>query len=223
MENKEIKHAMEALLFASERPLSLEEMKQAFEEDIPAEGMRTILAGLKEEYEREGRGFKLEEIAGGYQVMTDGRFGPILKRFFQSREKKRISRASLETLSVIAYKQPVTRAEIEFIRGVNVDGALKTLLEKGLVRIVGRKEVPGRPILYGTSKEFLERFGLPSLKELPVLPEYGLKDIEDSLPAGVREAMSAEANGHPIEAMREGEPLVNEDRAESDESSERDE
>jgi segregation and condensation protein B len=98
--------------------------------------------------------------------------------FLQAKDKKKLSQASLETLSIIAYKQPLTRAEIEFIRGVNVDGAIKTLLEKGLVRISGRKEVPGRPILYSTTKDFLDHFGLGSLKDLPKLAEFSEKDIE---------------------------------------------
>lgn len=180
--DQDLKYAIEALLFASERPLSPEQIREAF----PAEGgsasqIRACLDELKAEYEAQDRGFRLCEIAGGFQLATDDRFAPYLKRFFQSREKRRLSQASLETLSVIAYRQPVTRADIEFIRGVNVDGALKTLLEKGLVRITGRKEVPGRPMLYGTTKEFLEHFGLASVKELPALNEFTLKDIDENL------------------------------------------
>ncbi len=143
--------------------------------------IRAYLAELKKEYEAQGRGFRLFEIAGGYQLVTDEKFSPYLKKFYQSREKRRRSQASLETLSVVAFRQPVTRADIEGVRGVNVDGALKSLLEKGLVKIAGRKEVPGRPILYGTTKEFLEHFGLNSVKELPPLSEFTLKDIEEHL------------------------------------------
>ncbi len=186
MSDTELKYAIEALLFASERPLTLDQIKEAFssengEESVSEKELREYLAVLKSEYEMQARGFKLFEIAGGYQLVTDERFSSYLKKFYQSREKKRVSQASLETLSVIAYKQPVTKAEIEAIRGVNVDGALKTILEKGLVKIVGRKEVPGRPILYGTTREFLEHFGLKSVKELPPLTEFTLKDIEDHL------------------------------------------
>jgi len=194
----ELKYAIEALLFASERPLTVDEIQEAFsaeggslpdrqagasggQEGVSEKDVREYLAELKKEYETQSRGFKLFEIAGGWQLVTDERFSSYLKKFYQSREKKRLSRASLETLSVIAYKQPVTRADIEAIRGVNVDGALKTLLEKGLARIAGRKEVPGRPILYRTTKEFLEHFGLNSVKELPPLKEFTLKDIEGHL------------------------------------------
>lgn len=203
MGNDEIKHAVEALLFASEKPLTAEQIKEAFsasatkpadpssggeggsasggEELVTAQEIRQILEALKKEYIDKGRGFKLFEIAGGFQLVSDPRFSSYLKRFYQSREKKRLSQASLETLSVVAYRQPATRADIESIRGVNVDGAIKTLLEKGLVRIVGRKEVPGRPMLYGTTKEFLEHFGLNSVKELPALSEFTEKDIAENL------------------------------------------
>jgi segregation and condensation protein B len=178
---EEIKFAIEALLFASERPLHAEEIAEALDGAAGAGEVRDLLGALKGEYEAERRGFRLMELAGGYQLVTDERFAEILKRFYQSREKKRLSQASLETLSVIAYRQPVTRADIEFIRGVGVDGALKTLLEKGLVRVAGRKEVPGRPMLYGTTPEFLEHFGLNSLKDLPALKEYTEKDLSENL------------------------------------------
>ena len=182
MNPEELKHAVEALLFASESPLSIEEIRTAFDEEtVSAEKLRAWLAELKEEYESGRRGFKLVEMAGGFQLVSHPRFAAHLKRFYQSREKRKLSQASLETLSVVAYRQPVTRADIEFVRGVNVDGALKTLLERRLVRTVGRKEVPGRPILYGTTKGFLEYFGLDSVKELPALSEFTEKDIDPAL------------------------------------------
>lgn len=178
---EEIKFAVEALLFASERPLHIEEIKEALEGAADPGEIQEQLNALKSDYETQTRGFRLMELAGGYQLVTDGRFAELLRRFYQSREKKRLSQASLETLSVIAYRQPVTRADIEFIRGVNVDGAVKTLLEKGLVRVAGRKEVPGRPMLYGTTTEFLEHFGLNSVKDLPALKEYTEKDLSENL------------------------------------------
>ncbi len=192
----DLKSAIEALLFASERPLTAEEIKSAFPQEAsnPSEGeVPSIVAGvstadireqieiLKNEYESQNRGFRIYEIANGYQIASDIRFAEVLRRFYISREKKKISQAGLETLSVIAYRQPVTRAEIEAIRGVNVDGAVKTLMEKGMIRIAGRKDVPGRPLLYGTTNEFLEHFGLKSLQELPPLSEYSLKDLDPSL------------------------------------------
>ncbi len=200
MSDTELKHALEALLFASERPIAVDEMKEAFADDgggaaFSEKEIRQYLEALRGEYESQKRGFKLIEIAGGWQFVTDERFASTLKRFYQSREKRRLSSASLETLSVIAYRQPVTKADIEFVRGVNVDGALKTLMDKGLVKMAGRKDVPGRPILYGTSKEFLERFGLNSVKELPPLSEFTLKDIEEHLlPPELKSAKENEAN-----------------------------
>ncbi len=182
--DNDLKGAVEALLFASEKPLSAEEMKSAFPEgegSVSAGDIKKAVEALKTEYEEQNRGFRVYEIANGYQIASDIRFAEVLRRFYISREKKKISQAGLETLSVIAYRQPVTRADIESIRGVNVDGAIKTLMEKGLIKIAGRKDVPGRPILYGTTNEFLEHFGLKSTQELPPLSEYSLKDLDPSL------------------------------------------
>ena len=176
-----LKSAIEALLFASERPLSPEEMKHAFNDAVSAADIREQIELLNKEYDAQDRGFRMYEIAGGFQLASDIRFAEVLKRFYQSREKKKLSQAGLETLSVVAYRQPVTRADIEAVRGVAVDGAVKTLLEKGMIRITGRKEVPGRPILYGTTQEFLEHFGLKSIQELPPLSEYSLRDLDPSL------------------------------------------
>lgn len=184
----ELKYVLEALLFASDRPLQTEEMKNAFEAgQVASEDIREALLSLAHDYAQQNRGFMLKEIAGGWQILTHDRFSTYLKRFYQAREKKKLSPASLETLSVVAYKQPVTKADIEFVRGVNVDGPLRTLLEKNLVKIAGRKEVPGRPLLYGTTKEFLSHFGLNSIRELPPLSEFSEKDLDpDSLPASLR-------------------------------------
>lgn len=208
----ELKYVLEALLFASDRPLPAEEMKSAFDAgQVDADDIKNALAELVEEYRSQNRGFMLKEIGGGWQILTHDRFSDYLKRFYQSREKKKLSPASLETLSVVAYKQPVTKADIEFVRGVNVDGPLRTLLEKNLVKIAGRKEVPGRPILYGTTKEFLSHFGINSLKELPPLSEFSEKDIDpEQLPASLRPQPQAEASA---EEGREGEGTTVEEKA----------
>lgn len=179
--NEDLKVAMEALLFASEKPLALNEMKQAFSVSLTDADVLDALKALKTEYESKDRGFKLFEIAGGFQLVSDPRFADTLKKFYQSRIKKRLTQAALETLSVIAYRQPVTRADVEFIRGVNIDGALKSLLEKNLIKMAGRKEAPGRPMLYTTTKEFLEHFGLKSLEDLSPLKAYTEKDLDPSL------------------------------------------
>ena len=194
MEPNNLKPILEAILFASERTLTAEELREAFESDVAASVIKKALAELAAEYQEQGRGFALKEIAGGFQILTHESLSESLKRFYTSREKKKLSPAGLETLSVVAYKQPVTKADIEFIRGVNVDGPLKTLLEKNLIKIAGRKEVPGRPILYGTTKDFLSHFGLNSLQELPPLSEFTEKDIDPSLlPPQMREVTQSEA------------------------------
>ncbi|HTL71479.1 MAG TPA: SMC-Scp complex subunit ScpB [Candidatus Eisenbacteria bacterium] len=212
----ELKHAIEALLFASERPLQIEEIREAFEEALSAEDVKKSLAELRAEYEAQGRGFRLFEIAGGYQLVTDPRFEGYLKKFYAARMKKKLSQATLETLSIVAYRQPVTRADIEFIRGVNVDGAVKTLLEKGLIKIAGKKEVPGRPLLYATTPAFLEHFGLNSVKDLPALNQYTEKDLDPSLlpPEMKRPEAAAEPGaetqadtGDPTEADGEQKPV----------------
>ncbi len=181
MEEHELKFAVEAILFASERPLTAEQIKTAFDEPVEITKIKEALGELKADYETQSRGFRLIEIAGGAQLVSDERFAPYLKRFYESRERKKLSQASLETLSIVAYSQPVTRADIEAIRGVNVDGPVKLLLEKEMIKIVGRKDVMGKPMLYGTTQEFLEIFGLKSLADLPKLSEYTEKDIESHL------------------------------------------
>ena len=194
MDAQDLRPILEAILFASDSSLTADELKDAFDGEISTAAVKAALSELEKEYESLGRGFALKEIAGGYQILTHERFSSHLKRFYQSREKKRLSPASLETLSVVAYKQPVTKADIEFVRGVNVDGPLRTLLEKNLIKIAGRKEVPGRPILYGTTKEFLAHFGLNSVKELPPLSEFSEKDIDQNLlPPQMRAVTHSEA------------------------------
>ncbi len=190
---REIRRIIEGLLLVADGPLLPDQIREATGA-APA-AIRDALEELRQDCEKGERGFRLKELAGGYQFVTDPALAEVVKTFLQSKDKRKISQASLETLSIIAYKQPLTRAEIEFIRGVNVDGAIKTLLEKGLVRISGRKEVPGRPILYSTTKDFLDHFGLASVKDLPKLAEFTEKDIE--LPESLRER---EAAGEPGEA-----------------------
>lgn len=204
MDNMELRRSIEALLFTSEKPLSAEELKQAFDEDVPLKQIREEVDALRAECEETKRGFRVYEIAGGFQLASAMEFAEILKRFYQAREKKKMTPASLETLSVVAYRQPVTRADIEGVRGVNVDAAVKGLLDKGLIRIVGRKEVPGRPILYGTTREFLDHFGLKSLDELPPLSEYSLKDLDPAmLPPELKQPETAQEPAGPESGAQE--------------------
>ncbi len=199
MDSLELRRSLEALLFTSEKPLSPEELKEAFTDDVSVKEIREEIDALRQECEDQHRGFRVYEIAGGFQIASAIDFAEVLKRFYHSREKKKMTPASLETLSVVAYRQPVTRADIEGVRGVNVDAAVKGLMEKGLIRIVGRKEVPGRPILYGTTREFLEHFGLKSLQELPPLSEYSLKDLDPSMLPPELKQEAPETSDEPAE------------------------
>jgi len=126
---------------------------------------------LKENYAREGRSFELVDIAGGYEMATKKEFAPWIMKIELQKKARQATQSALETLAILAYRQPVTRAEIEVYRGVDVSGVLNTLVERALVKIVGKKEVPGRPFLYGTTEKFLEHFGLNSLKDLPNIDE----------------------------------------------------
>lgn len=161
----ELKAILEALIFASSEPLTLKAMTKLLETE-PAEDVAAALDALKRDYERPG-GLQLVEVAGGFQIATRPDLHEWVRRLFHERSTQKLTVQALETLAVIAYRQPVTAAEIAEIRGVNTSGVLNTLLERHLVKIVGRKAVVGRPFLYATTKEFLIRFGLNDLKDLP--------------------------------------------------------
>ncbi len=181
--NEYVRQVVEALLFVSESPVSIEQMNLVLE-DVDASEIRNAIEALRTEYEASKRSLVIQEVAGGYQMTTHPLYAPWLRKFLKKTHGERLSGPSLETLAIIAYKQPVTRQEIEFIRGVNVEGVLKALLEKGLIRIQGRKEIIGRPLLYGTAREFLEYFGLNSLEELPPIEEFVRQgeEMEAALP-----------------------------------------
>lgn len=157
---------IEALLFASEAPLSAADLAR-IDETFDEERVEGLIAELRQEYAAEERAFDIVEIAGGYQILTRPEFAHVLEKYDTVPLNARLSPAALETLAIIAYRQPVGRAEIEDIRGVGSGGVLKTLLERGLVEVVGRGEGLGRPLLYGTTRFFLEHFGFRSREELP--------------------------------------------------------
>ena len=161
-----ISRMVEALLFASEAPLIPSDIAR-IDESLDEEEVERLIAELKHEYEAEDRAFGIYEIAGGYQVLTRPEYGPVLERFETVPMSARLSPAALETLAIIAFRQPVGRAEIEDIRGVGAGAVLKTLLDRELVEVVGRGEGLGRPLLYGTTRFFLDHFGFRSLDELP--------------------------------------------------------
>jgi segregation and condensation protein B len=168
---------IEALIFISESPVTVTQIAEAL--DVEKTVVVPLLRQLCVSYMSDKRGIMLDEIAGGYQFRTRPEYAEWVRRL--SRYKPfRFSRAALETLAIIAYRQPIIRAEIEYLRGVDSGGVLKTLLDKHLVRILGKKDVPGRPMIYGTSKDFLELFGLKDLSGLPTLKEFSELALEVS-------------------------------------------
>ena len=184
------KAEIEALLFVSERPLQLEQIKPVFE-NLDVSQIRKLILELKSDFEFSGRGLRIEEIAGGFQLVTALETAPLLKKFYKLRDIQRLSGPALETLAIIAYKQPLTRLDIESLRGVNVDGVIKSLSEKNLIRISGRKDVPGRPFVYGTTRQFLEYFGLSSLEDMPKIEEFA-KAAASGLPSDKQSHKSPE-------------------------------
>ncbi|MDP1572003.1 MAG: SMC-Scp complex subunit ScpB [Vicinamibacterales bacterium] len=163
---EQLKAIIEALVFASPEPLTPRTLFKVLS-DEPKEDVQAALAALEADYEQRGGGLHLVRVAGGYQITSRPELHDWMRRLFHERTTQKLSVASLETLSVVAYRQPVTAAEITEIRGVNTSGVLSTLLERHLIKIVGRKNVVGRPFLYGTTREFLIRFGLKDLADLP--------------------------------------------------------
>jgi segregation and condensation protein B len=169
MEREELKPIVESLLFVADGPLTIQRLREVLE-GASQEDIRSALEELRDDLESQHRGIRLAEVAGGYQLRTATAYADSIKKFLGGRPA-RMSRATLETLAIIAYKQPITKAEIEAIRGVDVDGIVTALLERGLIRAVARKDVPGRPFLYGTTAEFLQLFNLKDLSHLPTLKE----------------------------------------------------
>jgi len=177
MEQNELKRIIEAILFVSEKSVTLAELKDVIEVNDP-NLITEVINSIREDYETQDRGLRINEVAGGFRMATDPTLAVWLNKLYKSRYTDKLTKPSLETLSIIAYKQPITKAEIEAIRGVNVDGVIKTLLERELIRIAGRRETIGRPILYGTTNQFLEYFGLNAIAELPNLAEFESKASE---------------------------------------------
>ncbi len=167
----EVKLIIEGLLFASDEPLRVERIQRILE-GVPRSEILKALEGLVDDYLSMDRSYSLVEVAGGYQFRTKAAYAEWIKKLRRTRQP-RLGRASIETLAIVAYRQPIVRAEIEHIRGVDSGGVLRGLFKKGMIRIIGKKDVPGRPILYGTSRRFLEFFGLKDLSSLPTLKELG--------------------------------------------------
>jgi segregation and condensation protein B len=162
-----LKTIIEAILFASDEPVSDDRLADAAGEDVTVGAVRGAVRELQSDYAAAGRGFTIEEIAGGWQLLTRPEFNKYLRKLVKARLEARFTQAALETLSIIAYKQPVARAEVEDIRGVACSDMIRTLMEKGLVRVVGKSDQLGHALLYGTTRKFLTSFGLSSVKDLP--------------------------------------------------------
>ena len=187
---------VEALLFSAQKPLSIRELAGAIKaagakDDLSPNEFANVkeaeiaaaIEQLKIEYIQEQRAFQITEKAEGWQLATDPAFAPWVRQLFPAPKPARLTAPALETLSIIAYRQPITRADVEAVRGVNIDGVLQTLMERGLVKIAGRAEIPGRPLLYETTQFFLDHFGLRTLDELPNAEELRKRYLPVSPPS----------------------------------------
>ena len=203
-----LSQVIEALMFSAQKPLTSRELVDAIkgagaeDELMPNEFAKATeaqvaaaLEELKIEYVQQGRAFQLAEKAEGWQLVSDPAYAPWVRQLFPAVKPARLTPPSLETLAIVAYRQPITRADIEAVRGVAVDGVLQNLMERGLVKIAGRAEVPGRPLLYETTQFFLEHFGLRDLDELPNAEELRTR----YLPTAPRKEMPAETEATPAE------------------------
>ena len=198
----DLKAIIEALIFASPEPVTLKALAKLLDTE-PKEDIAAAIDALKQDYDRPG-GLQIVEVAGGYQIVTRPELHEWVRRLFHERTTQKLSVAALETLAVIAYKQPVTGPEVAEIRGVNTVGVLSTLMERKLVKIVGRKQVVGRPFLYGTTREFLQRFGLNDLSDLPKVEDMS-ELLGFELPAAVAEP--APQTALPFEPDKSGESV----------------
>jgi segregation and condensation protein B len=169
IEDREKRSVLEAFLFLSGEPITLSTIRNVIE--LPEPEIKRLMEELMTEYKERNEGLLIVEIANGYQMVTNPEYADWVRKFRSTYVSSKLSMPALEILAIIAYKQPIIRAEIEQLRGVNSDSAIRTLLERRLIKIMGRKEAPGRPFLYGTTREFLEYFGLKDLTGLPTLKD----------------------------------------------------
>lgn len=196
MNSNELKQIVEALFFVADGPLNKKQIAQVLE-NVPLEDIEQAINQLKEEYENSTHAFNLVEVAGGYGFRTKSDYAFWLRKF-KKVQATRLSRAAMETLAIVAYRQPIMKAEVEKIRGVEVGSMLRTLMEKDLVRIVGRQDLPGRPLIYGTTRKFLEVFDLNDLSDLPTLDE-----LKDLAPIDRDELMAVEDDDSHLPTLEE--------------------
>ena len=210
--NEHIEGTIEALLFVSEKPVSLEEFAEVLETVSPAD-IQEAVRQLQKEYAQKKRGMVIVEIAGGFQLLSSPHYALAIRRFYKTTHKEKLSKPALETLAIIAYKQPVARVDVELIRGVNSDGVVAHLLLKGLIKIAGRKEVPGRPFIYGTTQQFLEYFGLKSLNDLPKLEEF--PSLQAEIPSEIQSASQSKDGLLPNVDLRQNDREIKKDTSEN--------
>lgn len=176
---------IEALVFCSPKPVTEEEiqscLKEMFEADVPADDIRAGVERLRSKYQDEAYSFELIESGGGFQFLTKPAYQASISILLRQQSKKRLSNSAMETLAIIAYKQPITKSEIEQIRGVNCDYAVSKLLEKELIEIKGKSESIGRPMMYGTSQKFMDYFGINHLKDLPTPKDFPTEETENTI------------------------------------------
>lgn len=189
---------IEALIFACDQPITFTEVKDVLEETFDQKFKKSVISDalkqVSEKYQEEVFAFELKQIAGGYQFLTKPAYHNSIGTYLRQTTKKRLSRAAMETLAITAYKQPVTKSELEKIRGVNCDYAMEKLLEKDLVEILGRRDGPGRPLIYGTSQKFMDYFGMKDLNDLPKLKEFTGPENTVGEAAPIEETVPVEAN-----------------------------
>lgn len=191
-----LKQHIEAMIFVAEQNITIEEiqssLKTAYGWELSKKEILEVLDALKEQYSTEEHSFELVEIADGFQFLTKKEYHTAVNTLLQIKARKRLSTAALETLAIIAYKQPISKSEMEHIRGVSCDYSIQKLLEKELIVIEGKSEGPGKPLLYGTSKNFMDHFGLKSVKDLPKLKDLHIAENEIGIPADLLDRMMPE-------------------------------
>ena len=215
-DRKDLHAIVEALIFASEEPLAIDDLADLFPKES-REGLEEALEEVGRSYAEARRGLQVTRVAGGYAITTRPDLSGWVRALFRSRNRRRLSAAALETLAIIAYRQPITTPEIQTLRGIDPSGVLQNLLDKKLVRVLGRKKVVGKPILYGTTREFLTHFGLNSLEDLPSVEEFGelvglgpASAASAAPPDGEIVMQAAAADGSPEAGESDGEIIAGE-------------
>jgi len=219
VDREQLKAILENILFIADAPVSMERLAGLFGKEIPCEEIEEALAELRADYE--GRNLFIAEVAEGFRMQTKADYAPWITQFFKMEKGQRLGRAALEVLAIIAYRQPITRAEVDEVRGVDSGAVLRGLVEKNLVKAMGRRKAPGKPMMYGTTKRFLEYFGLSKLADLPTMEEFQ-REMEDAFGPTSQQMLEFE-EGADAEAMKElgdevGEEIAGEDSEASEDS-----